>query len=317
MKRNLFLILLVVIIAGAILLTSRHSPFGKQSISFLAAPKDEISKIVFSDGKRELTLENTDGKWLLNGKLETRKSSVNFITDVLKRLSIKSPVSPELFDSAVVQKGITPVRVKSYENRKLLSDFLVYKTRSNIYGNIMKTRERTKPFIVYVPGYDGDIGSAFTMNELYWQPYTIFNLLPSEIISVRFENNLDTTASFSIIRSGKEFILMAEDTPVPEQDSTLVKRYLTYYMFIPFEMWALDLSEEATKSITGSTPAYVISVNSADGMEVELTLWTRENPDGTLDSDRMYGQTNVSDEIFIVRYFDIDPLLKRRDYFLR
>lgn len=317
MKRNLFLILLVVIIAGAILLTGRHSPFGNQSISFLAAPKDEISKIVFSDGKRELTLENTDGKWLLNGKLETRKSSVNFITDVLKRLSIKSPVSPELFDSAVVQKGITPVRVKSYENRKLLSDFLVYKTRSNIYGNIMKTRERTKPFIVYVPGYDGDIGSAFTMNELYWQPYTIFNLLPSEIISVRFENNLDTTASFSIIRSGKEFILMAEDTPVPEQDSTLVKRYLTYYMFIPFEMWALDLSEEATKSITGSTPAYVISVNAADGMEVELTLWTRENPDGTLDSDRMYGQTNVSDEIFIVRYFDIDPLLKRRDYFLR
>ena len=88
--------------------------------------------------------------------------------------------------SEISDKGIEPVKVKVYEKRKLIKSFLVYKTPSNSYGNIMKIREGSKPFIVYVPGYEGDIGSAFTLNELFWQPYTVFNLLPSEIAISKF-----------------------------------------------------------------------------------------------------------------------------------
>ena len=36
------------------------------------------------------------------------------------------------------------------------------KPASNIYGNIMKMKSGSKPFIVYVPGFEGDIGSGFT-----------------------------------------------------------------------------------------------------------------------------------------------------------
>jgi hypothetical protein len=46
-------------------------------------------------------------------------------------------------------------------------------------------------------------------------------------------------------------------------------------------------------------------------------LWERKNPDGSPDSDRMYGTTGQTGEIFIVRYFDIDPVLKKRDYFIK
>ena len=85
-------------------------------------------------------------------------------------MKIKSPVSAELFDNEISSKNIVPVKVKVYEKGRNLKTFLVYKTSSNIYGNIMKIKERSKPFIVYVPGYEGDIGSAFTLNELFWQP---------------------------------------------------------------------------------------------------------------------------------------------------
>ena len=33
------------------------------------------------------------------------------------------------------------------------------------------------------------------------------------------------------------------------------------------------------------------------------------------DSDRLWGKTDNSDELFIMRYFDVDPILKRRSYF--
>ena len=51
--------------------------------------------------------------------------------------------------------------MKVSEKGKTISSFLVYKTASNKYGNIMKLREGSKPFIVFVPGNEVEIGSAF------------------------------------------------------------------------------------------------------------------------------------------------------------
>jgi hypothetical protein len=34
-----------------------------------------------------------------------------------------------------------------------------------------------------------------------------------------------------------------------------------------------------------------------------------------IDSDRLLGKTDENDEFFIMRYFDIDPLIKNRSYF--
>jgi hypothetical protein len=34
-----------------------------------------------------------------------------------------------------------------------------------------------------------------------------------------------------------------------------------------------------------------------------------------IDSDRLLGKTDEKDELFVIRYFDIDPLIKKRSYF--
>ena len=300
--------------AGIIILAGRHSPFGKRNTSFASKPKKEITRIVFTSDSKELTLENVNGKWLLNGKLETRKSSINFILKILKEIDIKSPVSPHQFDTTVTRKNIAPLRARIYENRKMLNDFLVYKTRSNVYGNMMKKGKRNKPFIVYVPGHDTDIGSAFTVNELYWQPYTIFSLLASEIISVDFENLNDEGETFSISKNDSGYTLTDGEKPVAGFDTSLVKRYLTYFTFIPFETWTEDMNESIRDSILESPPLYRIKVRTKSA-EIFLSLWKKTNPDGSADSDRLYGRTNSADALFVVRYFDIDPILKKGEYF--
>jgi hypothetical protein len=33
------------------------------------------------------------------------------------------------------------------------------------------------------------------------------------------------------------------------------------------------------------------------------------------DSDRLWAKTDEKDDLFIMRYFDIDPLLKKKSYF--
>jgi hypothetical protein len=180
-----------------ICLFRERSPFGGDT-SFAASPKKEITTIEFEDGKNTLTLEKKGEAWFVNKNLETRKTSLLFILKILTEMEIKSPVTPELFNKEIIENGIDPLKVRVFEKGKLIKSFLVYKTGSNIYGNIMKLRESSKPFIVFIPGNEVEIGSAFTMNELFWQPYTVFSFLPSDIYSVSVENMADTSSSFMI-----------------------------------------------------------------------------------------------------------------------
>lgn len=295
-----------------------RTPFGKHNSSFAAEPQREITRIEFSEGARRLTLEKKEDNWLLDGKTETRKGGILFILRILKEIKIKSPVSDELFKTEVIGKEIIPVKVKVYEKRKLLKSFLVYKTRSNSYGNIMKIKGTAKPFIVYLPGYEGDIGSGFTLNELFWQPYTVFNLLPSQISSIDFENLADTASSFSIFHKNQRIVLSDRSREIYDWDSTRITRYLSYFTWIPFESWALDIGMEEKKTVESQEPVYRITVSTTGGTKTVLTLWEKVNLENNLktkDTDRLLGKTQNSDQFFIIRYFDIDPILKKRAYF--
>lgn len=309
---------MLLIIAGllSLILFRGRSPFGKSNSSFASEPQKEITKIEFSDGEKKLRLEKEGEGWLLNGKSETRKGGILFIQRVLQEIKIKSPVSAELFENEITAKNISAIKVRVYEKRKLLKSFLVYKTSSNIYGNIMKIRGGSKPFIVYVPGFEGDIGSAFTFNELYWQPYNVFNLLPSEIAAVTFENISDTSASFSIINKNQQYFVSDLNKNLTGWDSSLVSRYISYFTWIPFESWAFELGEEEKKKVESQRPLYRISVTTTSGSKTVLTLWERmTDKNDTKDSDRLFGKTESRDVLFIMRYFDIDPLIKKRSYF--
>lgn len=313
-RKEAAILAIILIIIVLLILTRNHSPFGRNNTSFGVEAVSDITRIEMSDGSESLTLSKENDMWLLDGKLETRRSSISFIITILREMNIKSPVTGETFKTTISENGIKPVKVRIYKKRKLLTEFLVYKTGSNIYGNFMKKKPSSKPYIVHVPGFDNDIGSAFTLNKLYWQPYTIFNLLPSEILSVRFEA-ADSSDSFSIVRENNMFLLSGMKDELTGWDSALVKRYISYFTYIPFESWATDLGEDEVRNITTKTPAYRIMVRTDKGTTKILTLWERKNPDGNTDTDRLYGSTESMEKLFIVRYFDIDPLLKKRDYF--
>lgn len=311
------IILLAVIIGLVILLMLKvRSPFGRNNSSFAPEPEKEITGIEFSQDGKKLTLSKKGDYWFVNGKSEVRKSGINFILRVLNEIKIKSPVSPELFSTEISGKKISPVKVKVYSAGKVIKSFFVYKTSSNIFGNVMKIRESSKPFIVYVPGYEGDIGSAFILNELFWQPYTVFNYLPSEISSVKFENIADSSASFSIVNRNHHYFISGDALDKTGWDSALLYRYISYFARVPFESWAFDISETEQKTIENQNPLYRISVTGTLNRKTVLTLWGITTGKET-DSDRLYGKTDERDNLFIIRYFDIDPLIKKREYFFQ
>ncbi len=301
-----------------IILLNNRTPFGKRNTSFSADPKKEITRIEFSCDDKKLILEKKGNEWRVNGQNEARKSSILFILKVLNEIRIKSPVSAELFNQEITEKEIMPIRVKVFEKNKIIRSFLVYKTNSNSYGNIMKIRHGSKPFIVSIPGFEEEIGSAFNIHELYWRPFIIFNILPSQISSVSVENYSDIPSSFSIVNSKLELKLAGTEGTLTGWDSSRIIRYLSYFVRIPFESWASELSPEERRKIESGQPLFLITVTESDGTERILTLWDRwlEN-NGKLekDTDRLWAKTNNSNELLIMRYSDVDPILKKKSYF--
>ena len=136
--------------------------------------------------------------------------------------------------------------------------------------------------------------------------------------NIKLEIIKDSASSFIIISNKKEFTLTFFKKDISGWDTSKVKRYLTYFTAIPFETWAFDLPENEKKSIESGPPIYRISVKQSTGEEIILTVWEKWNTAGGFkkaDTDRVWAKTNLRDEIFIMRYFDLDPVLKKRTYF--
>jgi len=314
--RNISLAAMLVIFLLALSIFRGKVPFGKDQSSFAAQPSTGITRIELSQPGNKITLLKNGQEWTINGDREARKSAVMYICRILTEMKIKSPVSEELFDNVITNRNIRPVIVKVYEGRKLLKSSLVYKTGSNSYGNIMKLSERSSPFIVYLPGYNGEIGSAFTLNELYWQPYTVFNLLPSEIASIDLQYTSDTSSSFTVTHEGGHYSLYGSGNTLSGWDTSRIKRFISYFARIPFEKWAFEAPDSSYKRIETNQPNIILKVRRSDSKEIILSIWDIYAAEtGLKDNDRVYARTGDSSSLFIMRYFDVDPVLKKRSYF--
>ena len=294
--------------------------FGKNNSSFAVEKDKTISKIEMTRGNKKLIIKDDNGKWSVNGISGVRKSEVNEFLSLLSEIKIKSPVSDDTFNELVVKTGIEPVKVKIFAKNRAVKTYLVYRTESNVYGNIMKISEKTKPFIVYAPGFENNIGSFFELNELAWLQYTVFNLMPSEIQTIEVKYRDDKESSFTLENKSGALFISDSNGVINKVDSLKVLRYLSYFTYIPFEKWAFDLTEEEKRKITIQEPTIIISVTTHTKQTIILSVWERKTIVGNetiVDTDRVWGKLGKSDNIFIMRYFDIDPILKKRPYFIK
>lgn len=311
----------LIIITGIIiilLLGIRRSPFRRDNTSFAVKEGTEITGIDLIQGRKKIILRKEGDEWRLNGTLEVRKSAVQFIIRTLSGMKVKSPVSAEKFRSEIADMKIEPVRVNVYEKRRVVRSFYVYKTGANIYGNIMKIRPSSGPFIVYLPGYEDNIGSHFVVNELFWQPFNVFRLLPSLIESVELQNCFEKEASFTVRNTGGIFTVYDSNGIVEGCDPARIKRYISYFVSVSFESWAFDLNDEQKREILASEPLYRILVKKTDGGTIKLTVrerWKYENGEKVKDTDRVWGETDDGKGLFVMRYFDLDPVIKKKSYF--
>ena len=214
------------------------------------------------------------------------------------------------------------IRVEIKEEPIGLKSFLVYPVSTNTYGNYLKKREGGTAYIVNIPGYSGDVGSLFVTSRKYWLPDIIYTYKPSDLREVKMIIPGEGDLSFKIVQDSLTSIGLfsyPEDTPVELFDTTKVLRYLSYFNHLRFEQFVINLDSAKMKEIMSSMPLHELAILDKSGGILNLKTWPitiKTEGKEEIDLNRIYGRINNGPDLVIIRYVDIDPVLKVKSYFV-
>lgn len=316
------LILLTVVLAVTlvVIISVRSGEESANQIAVVDSGKIDYIKI---SGENEEVLLTRSGRrnWLVNGEAEARPSAVNMLLTTLATMEMKSPVSDDFFSQATRKGDLLPVTVEVKSNGRMLTAFSVYLISGNPDGNIIHKDKGNGYFIAHLPGYDINPAIQFISDERYWRPFTIFEINPSDIILAEVEKRLPVKESFLIESEGEQLMLTVNGVAQEVFDTAAVRQYISWYAFVPFDRWSDRSGDSMADSLLSSDPVITIRVmeklNSDPGVrEHFVRFWSIVNDDGSTDSNRLWGEKNRSGELFIVTWFDIDPLIIPGDKFI-
>ncbi len=311
--------ILVLIILIVVVMTD-HIPFGRKNSILTVRNPGSITRILIQQADNKVDLHLYDGEWWVGDLGHARKSAIEFLMTTIGTMEIKSPLSEDMARAIEGNDPSVPVRVKIFGKPgiRVITSFFISREDSSAGKSLVRRREGSRPFLVDLPGYDVDPVTAFVAEPKFWLPYLIYDLDPSEIseISVTYGNEPDP--QIRITRNNDDPQLFISGTRATNFDTVRVTRYLTYFSSVPFERWANENDLDDKIAIKGE-PYANIRVNTAKGDTVELSTWVRYmvTPEGNVkDTDRLWGSLNRGKDIFIVRYYDLDPIIKTPDYFI-
>lgn len=314
MRRSYLIAVLFCALAVLIAVFLFRSEDGIKGGDFKIKPGKSVTKVILQKADSKVVLEMKNGEWTVNGKEKARKPAIAFLLSTLEEMKPRSSVSQQLFDDLAQRNTFGPVTVKAFSGRRKITSFLVYHFNEKDYSSVVRKDSRSKPYLVSLPGYDFDPGLVFTTEADYWKPFTIFEIMPSGISEVKMDYPGDTSRSFTITcEEGR--VLLKEATAF---DTVSARRYLSYFINVPFESLATGINQQEESAITTSTPYFCLSMTTISGKKYLLKGWRRFTvKDGTrvADTDRIWGKLDDG-RLFVMRYLDIDPLLRKRSYFL-
>jgi hypothetical protein len=168
-----------------------------------------------------------------------------------------------------------------------------------------------------MPGSEDNIGRLFTAEENFWTPYELFRFIPGKISEISVQYPADTASSFVVKFTEKGPVLNAPG-PIPlPGDSSKMLRFGSYFTSIRFESWVGEKRDSLRKAVMAEGPLAEISVTDKSGSVSSLTLFRKTvtvNGERITDSDRLFGILDGREDVFVIRYFDIDPVLKKRKW---
>ncbi len=327
MKKNvLYIILVIVLVAIAVVfyLHDEKSTLLPGSSDFALKETEKVDSISLQQDSVQVTLVKKNGRWALDGVLPVRKKAITHFFNALTELQVEAPATRETRDEIIDLVHQNPVRVKIYSKGNVLKDYLVEDSKYKKGATYMMMKNKSTPFLMTIPGYNGDLANLYNVDPSYWRDRAIFSYSAIEITSVVVIYSSGSKSSFKLNYDdddGFRLIDLNRDKEMKTVRNDRASRYYSYFSDIRYDR--VFKSKSLLDSLRQGQPFCKISVKDKEGDKVTLEAY-RKPSGGQSDSfgqkskydlNNLYGIYSKFDEILLIKYTEIDPLFKEIDYF--
>lgn len=340
MKKNRLAIIAVIVLGSLsfwFIINNRKGTIDKAMKDFAVADTASINKIFLADkeGNKILLERKLNQPWMLNEKYLIRADVIQNLLTTIKKVDIKEPVSKSASDNIIKRLAAKAVRCEIFQNNKLTKAYYIGTETPDQLGtymvllNLESMKPYDKPFITWIPGFNGYLTTRYLTNEKEWRDRTVFQYNPNDIVSIKVEAPYNPEKNYELkVVGNNNFKLKMEATKAELPADTLkVKQYLSYFQQINFEAFETFLKPKTTDSLRHSKPINILTVKNKSGKENKVVLYNRTPPrQGILDNegnpyifdpDRMNAYLENANEMVIVQYYIFGKLLPPPDYFTK
>lgn len=319
-----FFVFVIALIAIWVFLSDPFSTLSRADRKIPPENPESITRILLMREHDTLILSfQEEGIWMVNQQHEAGLERIKKLLDWLQRLDIQVPVSRygnEWFDSIPYQ----PFRLKLFEGKRKIRDLYIQTVSADETRFLVKGAGRRQWFLAESFGMDVKPDDLLTTRPASWRSHTLFRLNPIDIRTVELTYPAEPGASFRLGYLPDEGFTLRNNAgeAVNEFNRDRAGRYLSYFMNIRFESLAEKKEKCVADSLktTGTMPVFRLFVETSNGTSSQTEYYPVpvQLSNGTYMPDpyRLYGYWPEKDEYFVIRYLDIDPVLKKMDYFI-
>lgn len=308
------IVVTAIVIFGVILIFRPTDQYTHSEQQFSIENTSHIRYIEISEKDVSSRLQNTPSGWVLLPATETRNDAIKLLLETIQRIKTIAPV-PRQSEQRVYQQMQTQAKQVSIQIDNRWHTYQIYfdTTDNATYGRLQNAQTI---YSLRTMGYNGkNISALFPVTPLFWKSNILINVLPHDIDSISIQY---------INKPGKSFSIKVKDTSLliynhkgrrqNNIQQALARGYLNYFTQIRYESVTEKCNTGAL--ITGETQAFVNIYVSSNNNNNQLLLYRKPmaNSSDTFDVNRLYCLNN--NELSVLRYVDIDPVLQEINYFL-
>ncbi|MEF8809360.1 MAG: hypothetical protein V5A47_00415 [Bacteroidales bacterium] len=325
---RIYIIVLVLLVAAAgyLFLKDQSSTLDPGSSDF-SLGKSEVAgldSILLSKNTGTVKLYKHHDRWYLNQQLYAQEKNVQQLLNVFQDLRVEAPARKSNRQELLETIRKNPIHVKIYSGGSLVKNFLIEDSPQKKGTSYMMMENSNEPFIMDLPGYDGDLADLVKVDVNYWRDKTLFDYSGLDIERIKVVYPSDMKQSFDLSYVEDEFRLqsLADDQYIEDFNSSRAARYFSYFRNVRFEQVVSD-DPHLKDSLMKTTPYCTIEILDENNNRSKLYTYRKKSegdadPFGqksSYDLNLLYGRFEDVEEILLIKYTEFDPLLKEIDYF--
>jgi hypothetical protein len=321
------LIVLVILLLAVIIVIAKNgkSTIKKELRDFTIEDTAAVDKIFLADKDgNQILLERNANFWLLNGKFEARYDLINILLKTMHNIRIKEPVAKAAQENIIRSLAVKSIKVEIYQNKRLFKTYYVGGPTQDSYGTYMIIDGSSAPFVIEIPGFRGYLSTRYSTYEIDWKTQRVFNIQPTDILQVIYEDYRKPGNSFAINKVEDQYTVSSypEGRLLPNPDPVKLKTFLSQFRKKNFSKYIDDVPQQWQDSVQQSPAMYKLSVTTSNGNNLWYKAynkpgWGRLNEYGEKlenDPDHFFMLLSNGDFVY-AQYFVFDPIVKNLGYF--